>query len=450
MSNYSVSLAGSAPWGFRLQGGKDFNMPLTISRLSDGGKAAQANIGIGDVVLTIGGISTDGMTHLEAQNKIKACTGSLSMTLQKASSVAKTNPNPAQTGTTLANKPPPKRPPRKHIVDTNTDFYHAPTLSDASKKRLIDQTEDWHPRTGTSQSRSFRILAQMTGTENMTEPEPEDVKKTNDSLETAPVAAYTAEPTKSMTSTYKPTPTAFKPSGPANTGRTAGLQPAPFTGRVTNQPSAIPPSANKPFAPPPAADQDTLVQRAEHIPAGTRTPMCATCNLVIRGPFLLALGKSWHPEEFNCTHCKKNMAEMGFVQEKGGLYCELCYEKFLAPDCARCQRKILGEVINALKKTWHVSCFVCVVCHMPIRNSVFHLEDGDPYCETDYYSLFGTMCHGCEFPIEAGDRFLEALGFTWHNTCFVCSVCCESLEGQAFFAKKDKPLCKKHAHAVNF
>ncbi|PNJ35408.1 PDLIM5 isoform 21 [Pongo abelii] len=31
MSNYSVSLVGPAPWGFRLQGGKDFNMPLTIS-----------------------------------------------------------------------------------------------------------------------------------------------------------------------------------------------------------------------------------------------------------------------------------------------------------------------------------------------------------------------------------------------------------------------------------
>ncbi|CAJ0943252.1 unnamed protein product [Ranitomeya imitator] len=77
-----------------------------------------------------------------------------------------------------------------------------------------------------------------------------------------------------------------------------------------------------------------------------------------------------------------SMAEMGFVQEKGSLYCEICYEKFFAPDCARCQRKILGEVINALKQTWHVSCFVCVACQTPIRNSVFHLEDGDPYCET--------------------------------------------------------------------
>lgn len=33
-SNYSVILLGPAPWGFRLQGGKDFNMPLTISRVS--------------------------------------------------------------------------------------------------------------------------------------------------------------------------------------------------------------------------------------------------------------------------------------------------------------------------------------------------------------------------------------------------------------------------------
>jgi hypothetical protein len=61
-----------------------------------------------------------------------------------------------------------------------------------------------------------------------------------------------------------------------------------------------------------------------------------------RGPFLVALGKSWHPEEFNCAHCKNTMAYIGFVEEKGALYCELCYEKFFAPECGRCQRKILG------------------------------------------------------------------------------------------------------------
>ncbi|XP_075142068.1 PDZ and LIM domain protein 5 [Leptodactylus fuscus] len=191
MSNYSVSLVGPAPWGFRLQGGKDFNMPLTISRLNDGGKAAKANIGIGDVVLSIDGISTDGMTHLEAQNKIKACTGSLSLSLQKAVAV-QNNPNPAQPVSTAAKKTPPKRPPRQHIVDIETNFHHTPTFSDASKKRLVDNTEDWHPRTGTTQSRSFRILAQMTGTENLTEPEPENVK----SKEKVPVHVISPKYTK--------------------------------------------------------------------------------------------------------------------------------------------------------------------------------------------------------------------------------------------------------------
>lgn len=244
---------------------------------------------------------------------------------------------------------------------------------------------------------------------------------------------------------------AFKPVGSTSVKSPSWQRPnqaAPSTGRISNNARSSGTGAS--VGPPQPSDQDTLVQRAEHIPAGKRTPMCAHCNQVIRGPFLVALGKSWHPEEFNCAHCKNTMAYIGFVEEKGALYCELCYEKFFAPECGRCQRKILGEVINALKQTWHVSCFVCVACGKPIRNNVFHLEDGEPYCETDYYALFGTICRGCEFPIEAGDMFLEALGYTWHDTCFVCSVCCESLEGQTFFSKKDKPLCKKHAHSVNF
>uniref|UniRef100_A0A8B9IJ71 PDZ and LIM domain 5 n=1 Tax=Anser cygnoides TaxID=8845 RepID=A0A8B9IJ71_ANSCY len=566
MSNYTVSLVGPAPWGFRLQGGKDFNMPLSISRLSDGGKAARAHVGIGDVVLTIDGISTDGMTHLEAQNKIKACTGNLNMTLQRVASVPKPDlihvpkeepkevvkpvpiasaaapkftatasvaynktprpfgavtstkvtsipsPSSAFTPAQAAAVPPapapfaapglhvnakpnadgwppapstakpavnvprqpathnaapsghvgdgaqevaegPRRgfrenqgdskqqngPPRKHIVDTYTEFYHTPTHSDASKKRLIEDTEDWHPRTGTTQSRSFRILAQITGTDHMKEPEHEAAKKTNDSMEATQPAAYMATSVRSMPASYespdtRPSPNnttsaaALKPTGPPSNAKYSGWQPAnqtaPASGWTSNsiKPSGTTAPSQKFATPPQLTEQDTLVQRAEHIPAGKRTPMCAQCNQVIRGPFLVALGKSWHPEEFNCAHCKASMAYIGFVEEKGALYCEVCYEKFFAPECSKCQRKILGEVINALKQTWHVSCFVCVACHNPIRNNVFHLEDGDPYCETDYYALFGTMCHGCEFPIEAGDRFLEALGHTWHDTCFVCSV----------------------------
>lgn len=45
-----------------------------------------------------------------------------------------------------------------------------------------------------------------------------------------------------------------------------------------------------------------------------------------------------------------------------------------------------------------------------------------PALSPDYEKMFGTKCRGCDFKIDAGDRFLEALGFSWHDTCFVCAV----------------------------
>ncbi|XP_022066929.1 PDZ and LIM domain protein 5a isoform X2 [Acanthochromis polyacanthus] len=448
-SNYSVTLSGPAPWGFRLQGGKDFNMPLTISRLTDGGKAVKGGIAVGDLVLSIDGIATEGMNHLEAQNKIKSCAGNLSLTLQKAPSVPKPPPVAPKTAApptvtngpqSILKKPQAPRAPRKHIVDTDIHFYHVPTHADASRQRIMEDTEDWRPRTGTTQSKSFKILAQITGTENVQNEEADTAKKTNDESEEPQLNTHESAAVKTMI------------KGPATAqGR------RPQTGLITpsfgmkgNGSTSVPlgPAPARPVPQPHPKDEDTLVQMAEHIPAGTRTPMCAHCNMVIRGPFLVAMGKSWHKEEFNCAHCRTSLADVGFVEEQGSVHCEHCYEEFFAPTCSRCQTKILGEVINALKQTWHVYCFLCARCQQPIRNNTFHLEDGEPYCEQDFYSLFGTGCHGCEFPIEAGDKFLEALGYTWHDTCFVCAVCCTTLEGQTFFSKKDKPLCKKHARTL--
>ncbi|MCI4376209.1 hypothetical protein PGIGA_G00185710 [Pangasianodon gigas] len=84
MSTYTVTLAGPAPWGFRLQGGKDFNMPLTISRITPGSKAASGNLTQGDIIVAIDGVSTEGMTHLEAQNKIKSANFNLALTMQRS------------------------------------------------------------------------------------------------------------------------------------------------------------------------------------------------------------------------------------------------------------------------------------------------------------------------------------------------------------------------------
>ncbi|XP_059395929.1 PDZ and LIM domain protein 5-like isoform X4 [Carassius carassius] len=519
MSNYSVSLTGPSPWGFRLQGGKDFNMPLTISRLTEGGKAAKAKISVGDVVLSIDGIATDSMTHLEAQNKVKACMGNLNLSLLRSSSITKTDtskeepqeiikPVPisqtpgASTGPASIAYNKTARPfggttntvrsvsPKASIPSASSAFTPAtPTQQPGSAPKPTSGHSPFVNSSSTPSSGSSspaRVMA----------PPPAPVAP-HSSVYNTPINLYSNEnacevalgqrrglleskaageqhngeatealhPSSHATSSVKTMSTASAGAQQKDNGvppsaakshqssSAAGFPkagaPAPQTGPSIGRVSSKGPDRPAPQVHPSDQD-DSLVQRAEHIPAGTRTPMCAHCSMVIRGPFLVAMGKSWHKEEFICSHCSSSLADVGFVEERGSVYCERCYERFLAPTCFRCQQKILGEVINALKQTWHVNCFLCTACQQPIHNNTFHLEDGQPYCQTDYYTLFGTSCHGCDFPIEAGDKFVEALGFTWHDTCFVCTVCSTSLEGQTFFSKKDKPLCKKHAHSVQF
>ncbi len=57
-----------------------------------------------------------------------------------------------------------------------------------------------------------------------------------------------------------------------------------------------------------------------------------------------------------------------------------------------------------------------------IGSGTFHIEDGMPYCARDFAKLFSEKCAGCEFAIEAGDKFLEAIGQKYHVECFNCSV----------------------------
>ncbi|XDV37571.1 hypothetical protein PO909_007149, partial [Leuciscus waleckii] len=203
----------------------------------------------------------------------------------------------------------------------------------------------------------------------------------------------------------------------------------------------------QPVQPTPMQNRSSILQAAQQSPADTSgcTPLCAACNKIIRGRYVVALGRSWHPEEFMCCQCQKVLDEGGFFEEKGSIYCTKCYDNRYSPNCAKCKKKITGEIMHALKMTYHVQCFLCAACKMPIRNQAFYMEEGEPYCERDYEKMFGTKCHGCDFKIDAGDRFLEALGYSWHDTCFVCAICQINLEGKTFYSKKDKPLCKSHA-----
>nr|XP_036227921.1 PDZ and LIM domain protein Zasp isoform X4 [Bactrocera oleae] len=179
-----------------------------------------------------------------------------------------------------------------------------------------------------------------------------------------------------------------------------------------------------------------------------KRPICCQCNLEItKGPFITALGRIWCPEHFICVNanCRRPLQDIGFVEEKGDLYCEYCFEKYLAPTCSKCGSKIKGDCLNAIGKQFHPECFTCGHCGKLFGNTPFFLEDGNAYCEADWNELFTTKCFACGFPVEAGDRWVEALNHNYHSQCFNCTYCKQNLEGQSFYNKGGRPFCKNHA-----
>lgn len=56
---------------------------FVFGQITPGSKAAQGNLVQGDVIVAIDGVGTDGMTHLEAQNKIKMANYNLALTMTK-------------------------------------------------------------------------------------------------------------------------------------------------------------------------------------------------------------------------------------------------------------------------------------------------------------------------------------------------------------------------------
>ncbi|XP_067406846.1 leupaxin [Emydura macquarii macquarii] len=171
---------------------------------------------------------------------------------------------------------------------------------------------------------------------------------------------------------------------------------------------------------------------------------CASCRKPIAGKMITALGKTWHPEHFTCTHCGQEMGTSPFY-ERGGLgYCQKDYHHLFSPRCAYCAAPILEKVLTAMDKTWHPEHFFCAHCGKMFDNDGFHEKNGKPYCKKDFLAMFSPKCRACERPVM--DNYLSALQGVWHPECFVCGDCFCSFTTGSFFELDGRPYCELHFH----
>lgn len=73
----------------------------------------------------------------------------------------------------------------------------------------------------------------------------------------------------------------------------------------------------------------------------TQKGCCTACDKAIVGQVITALGKTWHPEHFTCTHCSQELGTRNFFERDGRPYCEPDYHNLFSPRCAYCNGPIL-------------------------------------------------------------------------------------------------------------
>ncbi|XP_056115365.1 paxillin isoform X3 [Rhinichthys klamathensis goyatoka] len=173
--------------------------------------------------------------------------------------------------------------------------------------------------------------------------------------------------------------------------------------------------------------------------------VCGACCKPIVGQVVTAMGRTWHPEHFVCTHCQEEIGSRNFFEREGQPYCERDYHHLFSPRCYYCNGPILDKVVTALDRTWHPEHFFCAQCGAFFGPEGFHEKDGKAYCRKDYFDLFAPKCGGCARAIL--ENYISALSSLWHPECFVCRECFTPFINGSFFEHDGQPYCEVHYHS---
>ncbi|XP_073676085.1 PDZ and LIM domain protein 3b isoform X2 [Garra rufa] len=299
----NVVLDGPAPWGFRLSGGKDFNQPLTITRVTPGSKASRVNLCPGDIILSIQGASTDDMTHADAQNKIKDSTNQLVLKIERPETKmwspqvieeGKVNPfkinleaekqefKPIGTGHNRRAQP----------------FVAAASLDD--KTQVVSSTYNTPIGLYSQDNIQDALQGQIRG---LVHEKPEGPKPLT-SIEDSHVYRMLQENQEES-------------HEPRQSGSFKALQ--DYVESDGTRPM-VTRSVKAPVTKPQAATSSLQ-----------KLPLCDKCGTGIVGPVVKARDKYRHPACFVCSDCGLNLKQKGYFFVEGQMYCEAHARMRMAP-----------------------------------------------------------------------------------------------------------------------
>ncbi|XP_024124828.1 filamin-binding LIM protein 1 [Oryzias melastigma] len=178
--------------------------------------------------------------------------------------------------------------------------------------------------------------------------------------------------------------------------------------------------------------------------------LCGFCRkpIALFETAIEALNRTYHAGCFQCRSCHIPLAGKLYYNKAMIPICEECYQASLEL-CWACGEAIIDDIIHALERPYHPSCFTCTTCHQQIGEQTFAQgEVGEVYCILDYYRKYAPECGVCNqliIPKEDGtDSYIvECLGRSYHENCFRCEVCVIKLPHEhGCYPLDGKLLCK--------
>ncbi|KAM4795865.1 prickle-like protein 4 [Rhinophrynus dorsalis] len=165
----------------------------------------------------------------------------------------------------------------------------------------------------------------------------------------------------------------------------------------------------------------------------TQDSFCVRCqgkitvgDTAVESEQLQGEGLRWHLECFVCETCRLPLLQFIYFLQDGRIYCGRHHAELSRARCAACDQLILSEkCIVAEGHRWHMDHFCCWECEVVLGGSRYVMKGGRPFCNSCFLRLYAETCEACGEPVYPDGNLVTFRGQYWHTlpSCFCCFRC---------------------------
>eukprot|EP00071_Canis_lupus_P017952 XP_013964251.1 PDZ and LIM domain protein 1 [Canis lupus familiaris] len=278
------------------------------SLVTPGSKAAAANLCIGDVITAIDGENTSGMTHLEAQNKIKGCTDNMTLTVTRSEQ---------KIWSPLVTEEGKRHPYKMNLASEPQEVLHIGSAHNRSAMPFTaSPASSSAPRVITNQ---YNNPAGLYSSEN--------ISNFNNALESKTAASGQETNGRALDHSQPPSGLVIDKESEVykmlQEKQELNEPPKQSTSFLVLQEILESEEKGDPNKPSGFRSVKAPVTKvAASIGNAQKLPMCDKCGTGIVGVFVKLRDRHRHPECYVCTDCGTNLKQKGHFFVEDQIYCE--------------------------------------------------------------------------------------------------------------------------------